>query len=105
MGQYFNFLLAIGSVFSPLFGLLAADYFVLRRRRLQADQLYEPGGAYWYQAGVNWLAVVAWAAGVAVYHLVAQLLPSLGATLPGFSAAFLLHLALAGIKAAIQREK
>jgi cytosine/uracil/thiamine/allantoin permease len=105
MSQYFNFLLAIGSVFAPLFGILAADYFVLRRRRVQVDELYEPGGAYWYQAGVNWLAVVAWAAGVAVYHLVAQRLPALGATLPGFAAAFVLHLALAGIKAAVRRRK
>jgi putative hydroxymethylpyrimidine transporter CytX len=103
MGQYFSFLLLIGSVFIPLFGILAADYYVLRRRRLQVDQLYAPGGAYWYQAGINWLALVAWAAGVAVYHLIARLLPGLGATLPGFAASFLLYLALAGIKAAIQR--
>jgi putative hydroxymethylpyrimidine transporter CytX len=104
MGQYFNFLLLIGSVFSPLFGILAADYFVLRRRRVQVDQLYEPGGAYWFQAGVNWLAVVAWAAGVAVYHLVARGLPWLGATLPGFGAAFLLHMGLAMVQRAVRAE-
>jgi putative hydroxymethylpyrimidine transporter CytX len=103
MGQYFNFLLLIGSVFSPLFGILAADYFVLRKRRVQVDALYEPGGAYWYQAGVNGLAVIAWAAGVAVYHLVARGLPWLGATLPGFAAAFVLHLVLAWIKGAMRR--
>jgi putative hydroxymethylpyrimidine transporter CytX len=104
MGQYFGFLLAIGSVFSPLFGILAADYFCLRRRRIDVGQLYEQGGAYWFQEGVNWLAVVAWAAGVAVYHLVARGLPWLGATLPGFGAAFVLHLALAGVRRAVQRQ-
>jgi putative hydroxymethylpyrimidine transporter CytX len=103
MGQYFDFLLLIGSVFVPLFGILAADYYVLRRRRLEVDALYQRGGPYWYQGGVNWLAVVAWAAGVAAYHLIARLLPGLGATLPGFAAAFLLYLILAWIVAAVRR--
>lgn len=94
MGRFFDFLLLIGSVFVPLFGILAADYFVLRRRRLQVDELYRPGGPYWYQNGVNWLAVVAWIAGIAVYHLIARGLPGLGATLPGFAVAFLLYLIL-----------
>jgi NCS1 family nucleobase:cation symporter-1 len=102
MGQYFGFLLLIGSVFVPLFGILAADYYVLRRRHIQTDALYEPGGVYWYQGGINWLAVVAWAVGVAVYHLIARGLPNLGATLPGFAAAFLLYLALAWVAAAIR---
>lgn len=96
MGRFFDFLLVIGSVFVPLFGILAADYFVLRRRRLDVDALYRSGGIYWYQGGINWLAVVAWGAGIAVYHLIARSLPGLGATLPGFGVAFLLYLALEG---------
>ena len=103
MGQYFGFLLLIGSVFVPLFGILAADYYVLRRRHLEVQALYESGGAYWYQGGVNWLAVVAWAAGVAVYHLIARGLPGLGATLPGFAAAFTLYLAIVWGSASIRR--
>ncbi|MFW6135607.1 MAG: putative hydroxymethylpyrimidine transporter CytX [Chloroflexota bacterium] len=94
MGRYFDFLLLIGSVFVPLFGILAADYFVLRRRELDVEDLYRHGGAYWYWRGLNWMAVVAWAGGVAVYHLIADLLPTLGASIPGFVAAFLLHLVL-----------
>ncbi len=38
--------------------------------------------------------MTAWAVGVAVYHLVANNLPSLGASIPGFAVAFLLYLAL-----------
>ena len=94
MGQFFDFLLLIGSVFVPLFGILAADYFVLRRRRLVVEELYRPGGAYWYRNGFNWLAVVAWLAGIAVYHAVARGLPNLGATIPSFAVAFLLYLGL-----------
>jgi cytosine/uracil/thiamine/allantoin permease len=94
MGRFFDFLLLIGSVFVPLFGILAADYFVLRRRRLAVEELYRPGGAYWYRDGFNWLAVVAWLAGIVVYHAVARGLPNLGATIPSFAVAFVLHLAL-----------
>ncbi len=94
MGRYFDFLLIIGSVFVPLFGILAADYFVLRRRQLQVEELYQTQGTYWYQNGVNWLAVAAWLVGIAAYHLIARNLPELGATIPGFAIAFLLYLAL-----------
>lgn len=94
MGRYFDFLLLIGSVFVPLFGILAADHFVLRRRELDVEDLYRRTGAYWYWKGINWVAVAAWAGGVAVYHLIAELVPTLGASIPSFVAAFLLHLAL-----------
>lgn len=94
MGRYFDFLLLIGSVFVPLFGILAADYFVLRRRQLQVEELYQSSGAYWYRSGVNWLAVAAWLVGIVAYHLIARNLPELGATIPGFAVAFLLYLAL-----------
>jgi NCS1 family nucleobase:cation symporter-1 len=94
MGRYFSFLLLIGSVFVPLFGILAADYFLLRKRRVEVDELYRPGGAYWYRGGVNWVAVSAWAVGIAVYHLIARNLPWLGASIPGFAVAFLLYVAL-----------
>jgi len=97
MGRYFDFLLLIGSVFVPLFGILAADYFVLRKRRLEVNELYRRGGAYWYQGGVNWVAVVAWAAGIAVYHLIARNVPSLGASIPGFGATFLLYLGIVAV--------
>ncbi|HEX2299427.1 MAG TPA: cytosine permease, partial [Pseudonocardiaceae bacterium] len=54
LAQYESFLLLIGSVFVPLLGVLAADYFVLRGRRYQADDLFRADGPYWYAGGVNW---------------------------------------------------
>lgn len=97
IAQYEGFLLLIGSVFVSLFGVLAADYFVLRGRRYQVSELYKPGGVYWYQQGVNWVAVVAWAAGALLYHLIARSLPWLGASVPSFLAAFVLYLVLARV--------
>lgn len=91
IGNYENFLLLIGSIFVPLFGVLAADYFVLRRRHYDTDELYRAGGRYWYKAGLNWVALLAWALGIVIYHLIARLLPNLGASIPSFVAAFLLY--------------
>jgi NCS1 family nucleobase:cation symporter-1 len=88
IAQYEHFLLLIGSVFVPLFGVLAADYFVLRGRRLDPGALREVGGTYWYQGGFAWRGLTAWGFGVAAYHGVATLLPALGSSLPSFALAF-----------------
>lgn len=61
--QYENFLLLLGALFVPLFGVLAADYFVLRRGRYSPERLY--GRA---TAGVRGGAVAAWAGGFLVYN-------------------------------------
>ncbi len=94
MDAYFDFLLLIGSVFVPLFGLLAADYFILHRRRYQIGELYRRG-RYWYWRGVNLLALAAWGLGVLSYHYIARKLPQLGASIPSFLATFILYLILA----------
>ncbi len=92
MTQYFNFLLLIGSFFVPLFGLLAADYFVLRGQRYQVEAMYRPRSLYWYSGGINWVAVVVWLLGAGVYHWIARNLPWLGASLPAFVVTFLGYL-------------
>lgn len=97
--QYESFLLLIGSAFVPLLGVLVADFFVVRGGRYEPRELLRPGGAYWYRRGVCWSAVAVWAVGVAAYLLIAGLpalgvpgwAPGLGASLPSFALAFLLH--------------
>ncbi|MHB8628916.1 MAG: putative hydroxymethylpyrimidine transporter CytX [Aggregatilineales bacterium] len=113
--QYESFLLLISAFFVPLFGVLAADYFVLRRRYTVTD-LYRPHGTYWYQSGFNVLAIVAWLLGVLVFHVTSPstlsqtLLPSwgqsfpswltaLGGSIPSFMIAFGLHLGLTWLAA------
>ena len=97
IAQYEGFLLFIGSVFSPLFGVLAADYFVLRKRHYDVEELYRPLGAYWYRQGFNARAIIAWALGIAVYQAIAHYVPWLGASVPSFVAAFILYLLFAGL--------
>jgi nucleobase:cation symporter-1, NCS1 family len=107
--RYQNFLFLIGSVFVPLFGVLAADYFVLRRRAYRVEELYRPQGAYWYTGGVNVPAIIVWAVGVLAYHVanpgtIGSIFPGwqkvmpaalglAGGSLPAFVVAFLLTLA------------
>jgi putative hydroxymethylpyrimidine transporter CytX len=107
--RYQNFLYLIGSFFVPLFGLLTADFFVLKRRRYRVEEFYKAKGAYWFTGGVKVRAMIAWAAGIAAYHLAnpatlgaifpawQKLVPSsiglAGGSLPSFAVAFLLSLA------------
>ena len=66
--HYENFLLLLGSVFVPLFGILAADHFLLRRRASPGEALYRNGGQFWYRQGVNVTAVLVWLAGFLLYN-------------------------------------
>jgi NCS1 family nucleobase:cation symporter-1 len=47
----------------PVAGIMICDYFVVRRRILQVDDLYLRGGVYEYSRGFNWRAVIALAMG------------------------------------------
>jgi NCS1 family nucleobase:cation symporter-1 len=86
MGQYEGFLLLIGSVFAPLFGVVLVDHFILRKRGAQATS-----------AALRGSALCAWLGGVVTYHLLANLYPELGATLPALILAGLLQLVLGRI--------
>ncbi|RYF93809.1 MAG: putative hydroxymethylpyrimidine transporter CytX [Caulobacteraceae bacterium] len=85
LGNYESFLLLIGSVFAPLFGVLLTDHFVVRPWRP------DPNAA---TPGLNWAGLAAWAAGIAAYQGVGRLLPDVGATLPAFVTAALVYVAL-----------
>ncbi len=91
--QYQGFLFLVGSLFTPLFGVLFADYFVLRHRRYDVAALYDPdaGG---HVRGINPIALLAWAAGVAAYFAVINGAPWLGGTLPSLAASLAAYLVL-----------
>ncbi|MBO0807590.1 MAG: NCS1 family nucleobase:cation symporter-1 [Actinobacteria bacterium] len=52
-----------GGLLGAVAGVLIADYWLRRRTELRLAELYQPGGRYWYQAGWNWQALVAFLAG------------------------------------------
>lgn len=49
----------LGSFIGPLFGILIADYYLVRKQQVVVDDLYsmDPGGRYWYAGGTNPRAV------------------------------------------------
>jgi NCS1 family nucleobase:cation symporter-1 len=47
----------------PVAGIMICDYFLLRGRELQVEDLYLRGGAYEFRHGFNWSALIALAVG------------------------------------------
>src|ERR1700756_5256241 len=67
---------AYAAFLGPVAGIMICDYFVIRGRELQVEDLYLRGGAYEYRHGFNWLALAALAAGAGT-ALVGLVVPSL----------------------------
>jgi NCS1 family nucleobase:cation symporter-1 len=70
LGSYssyiFGWLVGYSGLLGPIAGVMIADYFVVRKRTLQVDDLYRRGGSYEYRSGWNFRAVLALVAGVFV---------------------------------------
>jgi len=54
----FTWLVGYSSLMGAIGGILIADYWVLRRRRLSPADLFKVDGRYSYSGGVNWRAIV-----------------------------------------------
>jgi purine-cytosine permease-like protein len=87
LAEYQNFLLLIGSVFAPLFGVVLVDHFILRRRQL-------PTGI----PLLRWDSLLAWLCGVTTFHLLVNFYPAIGATLPALLLAGVLQLLLGKLR-------
>lgn len=94
LDAFVGFLNIIGAVFVPLFAIVIADYFIVKKRRYNLAEMYVPSGGHWYGGGVRPLAIVLWVLGVALYFAFLAVTPWLGATLPTFMATLLLYVAL-----------
>jgi len=64
-GYIFKWLVAYSSLLGAVGGVLIADYYVIRRTRLDLKGLYRSAGPYWYTGGFNPVALVALAIGIA----------------------------------------
>jgi NCS1 family nucleobase:cation symporter-1 len=103
-----TFLTFSAVVFGPLCGLQIADYFILRKQRLDLDGLYNDGAgsAYWYWKGVNVAGFASMAIGVVVYLLLldpvsfasAPLFAFTTATLPSVLATVVVYVLLARLQ-------
>ena len=67
VGAYiFTWLVGYGSLLASFLAVMVFDYWLLRRARLEVEELYRPGpgGRYWYTNGFNVSALIAVATGV-----------------------------------------
>jgi len=78
------FLLLIGAVFIPVFGIAFSDYFIVNRGR------YSSGSFTFQGRGVNLLAIASWVAGFIAYWYFSYII-GLGGTIPSFITAFTIY--------------
>jgi NCS1 family nucleobase:cation symporter-1 len=97
-GYIFAWLVGYSGGLGSIAGVLIADYWLVRKKRLELGDLYRREGAYTYNGGWNWRAVVATLIGCALAWI-GLVVPSLRplydyAWFVGFGAAAITHLLL-----------
>ncbi|HEY6800504.1 MAG TPA: cytosine permease [Agromyces sp.] len=93
LNQFTTFLVTIGALFAPVFAIMIADYYIVKRGTYSRDILRARDGRYWYLAGVNWAAVVVWLIGAVSAYVFTYVWPTpIGATIPSFAITFVLYL-------------
>lgn len=94
LASFQGFLYLVGSLFTPLFGVLFADYFILKRRRYPSEDLYPEDGQGRSRPGINPVAMIAWGSGIATYLAETTYVGWLGGTLPSLAVSLIAYLAL-----------
>ncbi|SDO22944.1 NCS1 family transporter [Geodermatophilus sp. DSM 45219] len=71
LNNLFTFLGYYGALLSAVGGIMIADYYVVRRRRLNVPALYQANGQFRFSGGVNPAGLIAWvvAGGLALWQL------------------------------------
>ncbi|HEY3094661.1 MAG TPA: cytosine permease [Nitrososphaera sp.] len=95
--DYETFLLMIGAIFVPLFGVVLTDYYVVRKQKYTEQMLY----ARHNRLGIGAPAIIAWALGALLNFMLSPLspiyvpqLPAIGAMIPSLAAASLMYLVI-----------
>jgi nucleobase:cation symporter-1, NCS1 family len=95
--QYEVFLLLIGAIFVPLFGVVLSDYYIVKRKKYTEQMLYVRQN----RTGIGVPAIIAWTLGALLNYILSPLspiympqLPAIGATIPSLAAASLIYIAI-----------
>ena len=83
-------LLIIGGILTAIVGILFADYYLLRKRRVHVTDLYELEGQFKYWKGINLAGFIAWVVGGAIANML-----SVYSSLVGFACGAFLYYVLA----------
>jgi NCS1 family nucleobase:cation symporter-1 len=94
----FGWLLGYSGFLGPIAGVMICDYFVVRKKIILVEDLYQRRGFYEFSGGINWrgMAALAAGAGVAFIGLVVPTLRGLYdyAWFVGFAASFVVYWAI-----------
>ena len=100
----FPFVNTLGAILAPVYGIMIVDYYVIKKQRLDVNQLFstKKGGKYYYNDGWNQKAFVAWAI-AGVFSVLTVWHPSLSglggyAWIIGAALGTILHLMMSGGK-------
>jgi NCS1 family nucleobase:cation symporter-1 len=69
LNQLFVYLGAYGAILSAVCGILIVDYYIIRKRRVNVEELFRNHGQYRYWKGINPAGMIAWiiGGGLALY--------------------------------------
>ncbi|MBK3496100.1 putative hydroxymethylpyrimidine transporter CytX [Viridibacillus sp. YIM B01967] len=85
VSAYESFLYFIGSVFAPLYGILFADYYLLKRRHIDPQKKW------------SWQSALLWLLGVVIYHVSLKYPIPLGHTLWVLVGVFIVRIAMVAV--------
>ncbi|WP_284037827.1 NCS1 family transporter [Neobacillus sp. 114] len=71
-GVIIPILLFVGGILSAIVGILFADYYLIRKRRVNVPELYEDHGQFKYLGGVNAAGFIAWIIGAVASYFVPE---------------------------------
>ena len=63
-GYIFTWLVGYSGLLGPIGGIMIADYYLIRKQRLELDDLYKTDGIYSYSSGFNKWAIIALLLGI-----------------------------------------
>jgi NCS1 family nucleobase:cation symporter-1 len=63
-GYIFTWLIGYSALLGPVAGILIVDYYLIRKKQLDVNALYNENGEYAYGSGWNWIAIAALVLGV-----------------------------------------
>jgi NCS1 family nucleobase:cation symporter-1 len=94
----FNWLVGYSGFLGPIAGVMICDYFVIRKKIILVEDLYQRQSFYEFSRGINWRAMAALAAGAGV-AFIGLIVPTLRvlydyAWFVGFAASFIVYWAL-----------
>lgn len=93
LDEFTSFLTLVGTLFVPVFAIMIADYYIIKKSSYHHDILLGKNGRYWYQGGFNIPAITVWILGVLVSLLLTyQVESTIGVTIPTFIFSFFAYL-------------